>query len=161
MKDNERIAAEVKYHNNGGLKSDIKVALYVQARFEDIKAAAKLDGEHDFTTRMLITNTKFTEQAEVYAECIGLVLLSWDYPERGNLRELIEESGVHPLSCVTTISGAQKRRLMEQGIVLTRQLYEHIPVLQSLGLSDRMLDALFDEVEHLSTPSFSDTIEEK
>lgn len=158
MKGKERLAAEVKYHNNGGLKSDIKVALYVQARFEDIKAAAAHDGDHDFTTRMLITNTKFTEQAETYAECVGLNLLSWDYPEQGNLRELIEETGVHPISCVTTISGAQKRRLMEQGIVLTRQLYEQIPVLKALGMSDRMVDTLFDEVEHLSTPSFSDTI---
>jgi peptidoglycan/xylan/chitin deacetylase (PgdA/CDA1 family) len=133
--------------------------LYVQARFEDIKTAATPGGDHDFTTQMLITNTKFTEQAEIYAACIGLTLLSWDYPERGNLRELIEETGVHPLPCVTTLSGAQKRRLMEQGIVLTRQLYEHIPLLKSLGLSDRTLDSLFDEVEHLSASPFSDTME--
>jgi hypothetical protein len=159
-KGTRRMAAEVKFHNNGGLKSDIKVALYVQARFEDIKAAAASDGDHDFNTRMLITNTKFTEQAEVYAECVGLTLLSWDYPEQGNLRELIEETGIHPISCITTLSGAQKRKLMDQGVVLCRQLYEHVETLRTLGLSDRMIDTLFEEVEHLSQPSFSDTIEE-
>lgn len=157
-RESERMAAEVKFHNNGGLKSDIKVTLYVQARFEDIKAAAAFNGDHDYTTRMVITNTKFTEQAELYAECVGLTLLSWDYPAQGNLRELIEGTGVHPISCITTLSGAQKRRLMDQGIVLCKQLEGREATLRELGLSDHMLRTLFDEVSHLSTASFSDTI---
>jgi len=145
----ERLAAEVKFHNNSGLKSDIKVALYVHARFEDIKAGALPESDHDFNTKMLITNTKFTGQAHIYGECVGLQMLSWDYPHKGNLRELIEETRVHPVSCITTLSGAHKRRLMDQGIVLCKQLKEHVPELSALGVSDATIDTLFKEVDHL------------
>ena len=35
-KGNETLAAELKYHNDAGYKTDVKIALYVKARFEDI-----------------------------------------------------------------------------------------------------------------------------
>ncbi len=148
-RDDVRLAAEAKFHNNSGIKSDIKVALYVQARFDDIKAGAAYQSDHDFTDRMLITNTKFTEQAVIFAECVGLTLLSWDYPKEDNLRQLIEKTGVHPLPCLTTLSRAHKQYLMERGVVLCRQLHEHPDELDELGLSGDRRDALFREVNHL------------
>lgn len=147
-RDDERLAAEVKYHNNPGLKSDIKVALYVRARYEDI-AAAHTSGPYAFTTPTIITNTKFTQQAELYAACAGISLISWDYPEKGNLRELIEETKVHPISCITTLSKTHKRRLLEQGIVLCRQVREHTRTLESLGLAPRAIDRVLGETESL------------
>jgi hypothetical protein len=150
VRGDERLASEVKYHNNPGLKSDIKVALYVQARFEDIAARAVAGSREDYNTRMLITNTKFTEQVELYAACVGLSLLSWDYPSSGNLRELIEQTNVHPLSCLTTLSRANKRQLMEQGVVLSRQLKDQVGKLEALGLSDRMIGNVLGESERLS-----------
>jgi len=149
VKDDERLAAEVKFHNNPGLKSDIKVALYVQARFADIAAKSGEDSPTDYTSKVIMTNTKFTQQVEVYAACVGLELVSWDYPAKGNLRELIEETGVHPVSCLTTLSKANKQRLMEQGIVLCRQVKEHMDEIQALGLSNRAIDSLLGEIKQL------------
>ncbi len=146
VRGTERFGAEAKYHNNAGLKSDIKVALYVQARFEDIAAG---NTAHPYTVRRLITNTKFTEQVELYAACIGIELISWDYPDRGNLRELIETTGVHPISCVTTLSTTHKRRLMEQGVVLCRQLRANPGVLAALGLPERTTSLVLEEVGRL------------
>src|SRR3989344_922725 len=41
------IMVECKFHNEQGIKSDVKVALYVQARFEDIqKAGGQKDPAH-------------------------------------------------------------------------------------------------------------------
>lgn len=150
VKGDERIGAEVKYHNNSGIKSDIKVALYVQARFEDIAAQSGANSEMDFTDRLLVTNTKFTKQVEVYASCVGLQILSWDYPAKGNLRELIEQTGVHPVSCLTTLSKIAKRRLMEQGIVLCRQLREDLGKVEALGVSKTTMRKLTEELEGLS-----------
>ncbi len=144
----EHIIAEVKYHNNAELRSDIKVALYVRARFDDL-FATELEHKHN-TVGMIITNTKFTEQAETYARCAGVTLLSWDYPEHGNLREYIEETGVRPLSCLTTLSKAHKHALMEQGIVLTEQVRAREEALVALGLSSSKLQAVFEEVDALS-----------
>jgi hypothetical protein len=149
VRDDEHLAAEVKFHNNSGLKSDIKVALYVQARFEDIIAGTHGDIGHALTTRMVITNTKFSEQAELYAACVGLSLLSWDYPEKGNLRELIEETRIHPVSCITTLSVAHKKRLMERGVVLCRQVRERVGELETLGLSPRAIDRVLVETDSL------------
>jgi len=148
-KDGERFGAEVKFHNNHGVKSDLKVALYVHARFEDIAAVSGKGSDTDFRERMLITNTKFTQQVEVYGSCAGLQLVSWDYPATGNLRELIEETGVHPVSCLTSLSKAHKKRLMDQGIVLCSQLREHTEEVERLGFSQKAVDRLLAEVQDL------------
>jgi hypothetical protein len=152
VRDNERLAAEIKYHNSAGTRSDIKVALYVQARFEDLDAGHRAHDMPRITKRMLITSTKFTEQARTYALCVGLDLLSWDYPRVGNLRHLIEETGVHPISCLTTLSSAHKRRLMESGIVLCQQIPDEAHHLVSLGLSEETRRAILDEVKDLCIP---------
>ncbi len=149
VKNDERFAAEVKFHNRSGVKSDLKVALYVYARFEDIAANSGKGSATDYTDRLLITNTKFTKQVEIYSACVGLEIISWNYPAKGNLRELIEETRVHPVSCLTTISNSNKRKLMERGIVLCRQLKDNENELNSLGLSDDVMKKLFIEVEDL------------
>lgn len=148
-KGEERLGAEVKFHNRSGIKSDLKVALYVHARFEDIAEQSGKGSETDFTDKLLITNTKFTQQVELYAACVGLRLVSWDYPAKGNLNDLIEETGVHPVSCLTTLSNLNKRRLMEQGIVLCRQMKERSDAVEALGLSDIALKKVFEEIHHL------------
>ncbi len=142
-RDDRSFAAEVKYHNDHGLKSDLKVALYVRARFDDLKN--KNDPDTNFSEVWLITNTKFSTQAIRYAECAGLRLLGWDYPEHGNLRELIDQTGAHPISCLTTLTAMQKRELMQQGVVLARQLHDQVPLLGKLGLSDHMIDTVLGE----------------
>jgi hypothetical protein len=149
VKNDERFAAEVKFHNRPGVKSDLKVALYVYARFEDIAANSGKGSATDYTDRLLITNTKFTKQVEIYSACVGLEIISWNYPAKGNLRELIEETRVHPVSCLTTISNSNKRKLMEKGIVLCRQLKDNENELNSLGISDDVMKKLFIEVEDL------------
>lgn len=149
VRGDERLASEVKFHNNPGIKSDLKVALYVKARFDDIAENSGKDTPTDYTDRLLITNTKFTKQVEIYAACVGLEIISWNYPAKGNLRELIEKTRVHPVSCLTTLSGANKRHLMEKGVVLCRQLKEHVDEIESLGLSNDAIKKLFVEVNDL------------
>ncbi len=144
----EEVMAEVKFHNSSGVKSDTKVALYVQARFEDIRSAPTFDPKSPIRA-MLITNTKCTRQAHEYAACVGLELLTWEYPDNASLRILIEESGVHPVSCLTTLSRAHKRRLRESGVVLCKDLHERPNSLGSLELTDRARDAIMEEIRVL------------
>ncbi len=122
----ETIAGELKYHNDAAYKTDVKVALYVKARFEDIwqcdpaaKAACPVD------RGILITNTKFTSQAETYANCAGLELLGWSYPQKDNLFDRIVASGVYPVTTLTTLKQAEKRLLLDRGVVTAQLLGEH------------------------------------
>ncbi len=148
-RDGEYLGAEIKFHNNAGLKSDLKVALYVKARFDDLVANTKGKDEKKFTRYLLITNTKFTEQAIKYANCSGLTLLSWNYPRDENLETMIVRTQAHPLTCLTTLSLAQKRELLGEGVVLCGELRERPELLTKLGVRERARTRVFHEVNQL------------
>src|SRR6185437_4103792 len=67
----ETLAAELKYHNDAFYKTDVKTALYVKARFDDIWNCDPHTRNCPIDRGMLITNTKFTSQAVEYAMCSG------------------------------------------------------------------------------------------
>ncbi len=70
IKNNETVMVEAKFHNGAGIKTDVQVALYTYARFEDTL------GKNLFTKSMLVTNTKATTDAIAYAECVGMKILT-------------------------------------------------------------------------------------
>ncbi len=140
--NNSRSVVEAKFHNMRGIKSDVKVALYVAARVEDLKKGP--DGP--IRTGWLITNTKFTEQAIRYGVCAGLSLVGWDYPAKGNLHDLISEAGVFPLTALTTLSAKEKRELLARDIVLCHKLVKHEKTLREIGVSTKQIGAVFNEI---------------
>ncbi|TAL49022.1 ATPase [Patescibacteria group bacterium] len=148
--ENKLIMAEAKFHNEPGIKSDLKITLYVKARVDDLKEVKHNYGRvRDLDEGWLITNTKFTTTAIHYGECKGLTLIGWNYPKEGNLQDLIEDSGLHPVTCLTSLSGAQKKSLMSQGVVLCRSLKEHPDVLHSIGFNDQKTKEVLDEIAQL------------
>ncbi len=147
QKDNKHFMVEVKFHNRHGLKSDVKVALYVQARFQDIKKKWELDHSQDFHQPWLVTNTRFTSEAIKYGSCVGMQFLSWSYPEKNNLADLIHAAGLHPITCLTTLSGKQKKELIKKGFVLCKDVSKHKKHLKELGLSDYKINQVTQEAE--------------
>lgn len=133
---------EAKYHHELAYKSDVKIVLYVKSRFDDLYAAEFSYGTHKkLDEGWLITNTKFTDKAIQYAECTGtLRLLGWNYPKQNNLHHLIEETGLHPITCLTTLSEGQKRTLMEQGIVLCESVRTEKAKMRSLGFDEQLIE---------------------
>lgn len=91
--DKKLIMVEAKFHNELGTKSDLKVALYVKARFDDLKDNVFSYGgkERRLTEGWLVTNTKFSSTAIHYGVCQNLTMIGWNYPEKGNLEDLIME----------------------------------------------------------------------
>jgi len=134
------IGAELKFHNKQGIKSDLKDALYVHARFEDIKKVQGSVNAKVIQEGWLITNTKFTRNSIRYGECAGLTMISWGYPGKGNLRELIEETKVQPITALTSLSQDEKRVLLENKIVLCRTLCRGGEALFSLGIPKRKIE---------------------
>ncbi|MDP3998715.1 MAG: restriction endonuclease [bacterium] len=114
QKDGRNFMIECKYHNRPGTKTDVKVALYVQARF--------LDVQNFFNQGWLVTNTKATIEACDYAQCVGLKLISWDWPAGESLRDLIEKSGLHPVTSLDFLSHGDKQMLLAKGIVFQKDL---------------------------------------
>ena len=88
--DSALLMVEAKYHHELAYKSDVKVVLYIKARFDDLYSAEfAYGGKRKLSEGWLITNTKFTDKAIKYAECSGVRLLGWDYPPKGNFYHLI------------------------------------------------------------------------
>ncbi len=143
------IMVEAKFHNELGLKSDLKVALYIRARWEDI---ANQEFENFGPTKRkmdegwLVTNTKFSESAVKYAKCRNMKLVGWNYPEKGNLQDLIEETNLHPITCLNSTNQSEEKLLMEAGVVLCKQAEENPDILKQVGLSDEKISKMMEEI---------------
>ena len=148
----EALAAELKYHNDPAHKTDIKVALYVKARFEDIWNCDPKEKTCPVDHGFLITNTKFTYHAIEYAKCAGLELLGWSYPEGDNLFDRIVAAGVYPITALTLLKKSEKRLLIEQGIVACDMLRERRDVLRSLSMPPERVGAVLAETDSLCAP---------
>lgn len=145
-KDGKRIGIEAKFHNEPGGKTDIKDALYVKARYDDLRATPEKSSHVD--EGWLVTNTQFTRNAIRYAQCSNLTLVGWDYPRTRGLLTLIEEGRVHPLTCLTTLTEGEKRRLLESRVVLCRDV--QIPhVLRQYGVRPTHIPQILEEAKHL------------
>ncbi len=148
--ENKLIMAEAKFHNQLGIKSDLKVALYVKARFDDLKGMKYLYGTERFVDEgWLVTNTKFTSTAIHYGECQNLKLIGWNYPETGNLQDMIQDSGLHPITCLTSLSSAQKHILLKREIVMCKSLKDDPTILRSLGFNTLKIDRIIEEINLL------------
>lgn len=151
---NEHLAAELKYHNDPNYKTDVKTALYVKARFDDIWQCDPREGTVCPVDRgMLITNTKFTSQAVQYASCAGIELLGWSYPTEGNLYDRIIAAGVYPVTALTSLRKAEKKLLIEQGVITTDMLREKREVLRALMIPPERIGAIIAEADGLLEPA--------
>lgn len=148
-KDDTHILVECKFHNKAGIKTDLKVALYVKERFEDIEKKYKYDnpnGNHHYKG-WLVTNTKLTTKAIRYSECVGTQVVGWGYPRKGNLEDLILETKIHPITALTTLSAQQKRQLLEMDVVLCRDVLDGPDILRRIGIQDKKIKTILREAE--------------
>lgn len=151
-KDDEFFIVECKFHNRRGHKCKVQVPLYIQARFEDIKR--KLNHQSDYQNKnfhgWVVTNTRFTENAERYGNCIGLRLLSWNFPKTNGLKDLIGRVNLHPITCLSTISSREKQQLLEQDIVFCKQLHENGQLLLDIGINKQRKQQILNEAIEIS-----------
>lgn len=149
-KDNHSFVGEAKFHSRPGVKSDLQVAMYSYARLLDLKEAKicsdDVCGIREF---WLITNTKFTSTAQHYGNCVGLKMLSWDFPKNNNLHDRIQKAGVYPVTVLQNLNSAQAETLIARDIILCRDIIEHESILRHLHLPKRKHEALLQEVRAL------------
>ncbi len=123
FKGNDHVTAELKFHNSRSKKSELKVALYMKARFDDIESSGYYGNKNP--RKMIITNTKFTANAKKYSACSGIEVLSWNYPEGKNLHDFILKSEIHPLTALNSITQKAKEYFIKRKIVSCRGLLKN------------------------------------
>jgi hypothetical protein len=162
-RNDELVMVEAKYHSDAGSRTDLKNALYVKARYDDIRentfSIESFDPKvtknllpymsKDLTEGWLITNTYFSDTAITYANCNNLKLMSFDYPEGLSLQDRIIEYSLYPVTCLTTISHDEKRKLIEKDIILCQTLHNEKHTLKELGIGSERVYEILEEVSTL------------
>lgn len=115
-KEDKKEIVEVKFHNQTFGKTDVQVALYVYARFLDLQKSNNISGV------WIATNTKLSVDAIHYSKCKGIKMLSWNYPPEASLAEFVEKPKMYPLTVITDLTQEEKRHLIDNGIVLAKDL---------------------------------------
>ena len=150
IKDNHHYFVECKFHNQPGYKADVQVALYTHARFLDIVENYPKD-KNNVLQSWLITNTKASRDAIKYANCSNLKITTWGYPAKSNLRQLIIDSRLHPVTCLASLDDDQKKFLVDQNIVTLKTLRQDLKQPDKLDeiIPSKIRKTVLDEISQI------------
>ncbi|MPS73376.1 MAG: restriction endonuclease [Chryseobacterium sp.] len=157
-KDSKTYWVECKFRNAEDTKISVTTPMYVLSRIKDISDIQyDLFGtKTEFTDGWLITNTYFTKDSVAFSEYYGLRLLSWDYPKDKNIKSLVDQNALYPITCLTTLNGKQKQRLLEKRCILAKELFNNQNLLNILELSQEKKSEVLKEVKELMTTKISE-----
>lgn len=151
VKQSKQLMIECKYHNHTGIICDVKIPLYIQSRFLDVKRS----WENDLALReisfqgMVVTNTRFSDDAIQFGTCMGLKLLGWNYPIGNGLREQIDHLALYPITCLTSLNKQEKGKLLDAKIVLCQEVLSDINWLTRIGIPEGRHKKIVDELVQL------------
>lgn len=97
----------------------------------------------EFHQGWIYTNTRFTADAIQFGSCAGLMLVRWNYPRTGSLKDKIDSSGPHPITCLTTLTKSKKQKLLTMDKVLCMDLCNHPDLLNSIGIKNSKRQKIF------------------
>ena len=152
IKKNDEISmVECKFHAGRDANSDVKVPMYILSRFNDLKNRNHtIFSNNDLISNCwIITNNRFTTDAVVFASCSGLNLLSWDYPQNNNLRTKIDSNYLYPITCMTTLSIAEKDKLLILDVIMVKEIINNSEHLEKIGLSSNRIKNVLKEASDL------------
>jgi hypothetical protein len=143
-----KLYIECKFHGEEGRNCDVKIPLYIHSRYTDI---VENQNQVDIapTQGWVVTNTRFTTDAVTYGNCVGLKLLSWDYPKENGLKDRIDLLGLYPITVSTLLSSREKNFLLSRDIVLCKQLLNDRFYLDHLKISATRKAKILHEIKLL------------
>ena len=150
-KNNETHIIECKFHSQQGLNCNVKIPLYIYSRYKDVKQYWNLNQKksESLLNGWVVTNTRFTEDALKYGNCVGLNLLSWDYPKDNGLKDRIDRLHLYPITVSTLLTNREKQFLLSRDLVLCRELIGDSFYLDHLGISEIRKEKILNEIKQL------------
>ncbi|MEN3322148.1 ATP cone domain-containing protein [Mariniflexile soesokkakense] len=150
-KNNETTIIECKFHSEEGSNCNVKIPLYINSRYQDIKNQWSANNKDDgiLAKGWVVTNTRFTADAIQYGNCCGLYLLSWDYPKNDGLKDRIDRLGLYPITVSTLLTNREKQFLLSREVVLCRDLIGDAFYLDHLGISQIRMKKILEEIKQI------------
>lgn len=135
---------ECKYHNETGTITKLHPALYTYARFLDLKS-------YKFDAPWLVTNTKCSRDAVLYAKGVDLRITSWTYPKGESLQDLIMKEKLYPVTILNAVTRKILYKLYSSKIVIARDLIGKSPdeISRRTRLDKKIILKLIDEAKEV------------
>ncbi len=149
-KEDTIMLMECKYKNQAGVSVDVKVPLYIHSRFQDLLENNLIVKPFTKFIGWIVTNSRFTDDALAFGNCRGIQLLGWDYPYKCSLKDRIDESGLYPITCLSSLTINEKKLLLEKGLILVSEINKNEKILLKVGISPKRLKNIFDECKKLT-----------
>jgi len=115
---------ECKYRNlpqEESINSTIALANF--ARFLDLKDGQffKIKQYKDLEIKsILVTNSKFSQDAINFSKCRGVDLLGWRYPKNKGLEYYIESQNLYPITILPSLKSYLSQALVSKNIMLVK-----------------------------------------
>ena len=160
QKGDELLLVECKFRNTEDAKITVTTPMYFLSRVKDFEGLgfSFFGRQMQFTAGWLVTNAYMTSDSIRFAQYYGLNLLSWDYPVESSIKRRVDNAGLYPLTCLTTINKAEKDQLLKQGCILVKDILDDEAQLDSLGCAPRKKRRIIQEAielvnhQHTTTP---------
>jgi hypothetical protein len=143
-KGEETLMVECKHHKEPWLGCKIQTALYVYARFLEVRKT--------FTEPMLVTNTKFSPQILAYSKGVGIRLMGWKYPPDDSLEGNIERYRLYPVTSIRSLDKGMIEALFKEEIVTLDDLLNRDAgwIAKELKIDEQRASAIFEEAKTLN-----------
>jgi hypothetical protein len=151
-KEGELLWIECKFKNSMESKIPVTTPMYLLSRIKDISITEHyLFGQSlSFTQGWLITNSYFTSDAIRFGEYYHLHMLSWDYPAKKSIKNLVDQLALYPVTCLTTLSKREKNYLLDKNVILVKEIAENPGVLRNNSvINQRNVSKVLKEVNEL------------
>jgi hypothetical protein len=150
-KENHHEMVECKFHQQQGTFCNVKIPLYIHARFNDVEAGFTGSSTNKNTLHQgwVVTNTRFTTDAIQYGTCAGLRLIGWNYPKGYSLNSLIDKTGLYPITALTSLTRKEKQTLLRNDIVLCKEIINSSDLLKLAAIVQTKHEAILQEAEEL------------
>jgi len=122
-KAGETLYVEIKHHDLAHTYTPLDVPMKVWATLQDLIEGRKL-GYHNvyFTNALILCNTKFTDHARKYADCMGIDHIGWKSRGANGLEAIIEQGHLYPITMLKEVDRRLQRLFVDNGILLLLQL---------------------------------------
>jgi hypothetical protein len=151
IKDGLTYFVEAKHHVNYHALTGLDESRIARAIIEDVADGYKRGTtEVKIDRAMIVTNTRYSEHAIIYGGCRDILQVGWTSPEGFGLRDTVEKYTLYPLSCLRGVNTETRRRLVEVGIVLIKQLLEQDSryIGRKIGVSQETVSSIMEKARH-------------
>jgi hypothetical protein len=142
---------EAKHHSSYHALTGLDESRIARAVLEDVSEGFQI-GSSDFKVdkAMIVTNTRYSDHAIRYGLCRDIIQVGWNYPANQGLEKMVEEKGLHPLSCLRGLRNDDRQKLVDGGLVLIRQLLvgDALALARRTGLRRETVVEVLEKARH-------------